>query len=77
MRTPQEFAAGHIDGSFNIPLDELRDRLSEVPQGRPLAVTCAVGLRGYLAVRILLAHGFDARNLSGGFRMYTLTKRRD
>lgn len=75
VRTPQEFAAGHIDGSFNIPLDELRDRLSEVPQGRPLAVTCAVGLRGYLAVRILLAHGFDARNLSGGFRMYTLTKK--
>lgn len=73
--TRGEYAAGHIEGSVNIPLDELRDRLSELPSDVRIVVTCAVGLRGYIAVRILLGHGFEAANLTGGFRLYTLAKK--
>lgn len=75
VRTPQEFAAGHIAGSVNIPLDELRERLSELPRDTKITVTCAVGLRGYIAARVLAGHGFDAVNLTGGFRMYSMMKR--
>lgn len=75
VRTRGEYAAGHIEGSVNIPLDELRDRLSELPSDERIIVTCAVGLRGYIAVRILLGHGFEAANLTGGFRLYTLAKK--
>ena len=75
VRTPQEFAAGHIEGSVNIPLDELRARLDEVPNSTRIVVTCAVGLRGYIAARILAGHGIKAENLTGGYRMYTLAKR--
>ncbi len=72
VRAPEEFAAGHIPGAINIPLDELRARLPEVPKGRPIAVYCQVGQRGYLATRILLHAGFPAANLSGGYRTYRL-----
>ena len=75
VRTPQEFAAGHIEGSVNIPLDELRARLDEVPNSTRIVVTCAVGLRGYIAARILAGHGIKAENLTGGYRMYALAKR--
>jgi rhodanese-related sulfurtransferase len=56
----------------NIPIDELRSRLGELPQERPILVYCQVGQRGYLAQRILTHAGFDAANLSGGFRTYRL-----
>lgn len=70
-RTPEEFAFGSIEGAVNIPLDNLRERLSEVPQDREVIVFCAVGLRGYLAQRILLGNGFTrVRNLSGGYQVY-------
>lgn len=75
VRTPSEFAAGHIEGSLNIPLDELRDRLGEVPKDTPIVVTCAVGLRGYIAARILAGHGYTASDLTGGYRMYCLAKK--
>ena len=75
VRTPQEFAAGHIEGSVNIPLDELRARHDEVPNSTRIVVTCAVGLRGYIAARILAGHGIKAENLTGGYRMYALAKR--
>lgn len=75
VRTPSEFASGHIEGSFNIPLDDLRDRLDELDKSKKYVVTCAVGLRGYLATRILLGRGYDAVNLSGGFRIYSQMKR--
>ncbi len=59
---------GSIPGFVNIPLDELREHLGELPHERPVVVSCAVGLRGYLASRILSQHGFaDVRNLSGGY----------
>lgn len=75
VRTPQEYAAGHIAGSVNIPLDELRERLGELPKDTAITVTCAVGLRGYIAARILVGHGFKALNLTGGYRMYATAKR--
>lgn len=75
VRMPSEFAAGHIEGSLNIPLDELRDRLGEVPKDTPIVVTCAVGLRGYIAARILAGHGYTASDLTGGYRMYCLAKK--
>lgn len=68
VRTRDEFAMGSIPGFVNIPLDELREHLGELPHERPVVVSCAVGLRDYLASRILSQHGFaDVRNLSGGY----------
>ncbi|MCX7868367.1 MAG: FAD-dependent oxidoreductase, partial [Terrimicrobiaceae bacterium] len=66
VRDPDEFAASHVPGALNIPLAGLRSRLGELDASREIHVTCAVGLRGYLATRILLQHGFRAKNLSGG-----------
>lgn len=71
-RTPEEYAFGTIPGAVNVPLDELRDRLADVPKDRPVVVFCAVGLRGYLAQRILLGRGYrNVRNLIGGYKTYS------
>jgi len=70
VRSPAEFAEGHLAGALNIPHLELRGRLGEVAAsagGRPINVHCASGVRSYLATRVLLSAGFDARNLSGGW----------
>jgi NADPH-dependent 2,4-dienoyl-CoA reductase/sulfur reductase-like enzyme/rhodanese-related sulfurtransferase len=70
VRSRSEFAAGHLDGALNIPHLELRKRLDEVraaADGRAISVHCASGVRSYLATRVLLAEGFDASNLSGGW----------
>ncbi|MEO1496248.1 MAG: FAD-dependent oxidoreductase [Planctomycetota bacterium] len=68
VRTPAEFDRGAINGAINVPVDELRGRLDDVPDDRPLVVYCQVGMRGYLAARILLQSGFpEVRNLSGGY----------
>jgi len=67
VRTPAEVAAGTIPGAVNIPVDDLRERLGELPTDRDLLVFCKVGLRGYLACRILQQHGFSCRNLTGGY----------
>lgn len=69
-RTPQEFARGHIDGFFNIPVDDLRENLGQIPPGRPVYIICQSGLRSYIAARILSGNGFDCYNFSGGFRYY-------
>ena len=66
IRTPGEIAGGAIPGSLRIPLDELRDRLDELPQGR-LIVHCKVGQRGHTAVRLLAQLGREAVNLDGGY----------
>ncbi len=72
VRTPEEFKCGTITGATNIPLDELRERLDEIPQDKPIYVYCAIGLRGYLAQKILTARGFsDVKNLSGGYKTYS------
>jgi NADPH-dependent 2,4-dienoyl-CoA reductase/sulfur reductase-like enzyme/peroxiredoxin family protein/rhodanese-related sulfurtransferase/TusA-related sulfurtransferase len=72
VRTPVEFQAGAIPGAVNIPLDDLRERLGELPREKELLVNCQVGLRGYLACRILAQHGFTCRNLSGGYKTYLM-----
>lgn len=70
VRTPTEVAEGTIPGAVNIPLDEIRDRLSELPRDKELLVFCQVGLRGYIACRILSQAGFRCRNLTGGYKTY-------
>nr|WP_321479099.1 FAD-dependent oxidoreductase [uncultured Bacteroides sp.] len=72
VRTADEFSLGSLTGAKNIPLDELREHLSEIPTDRPVYIYCAIGLRGYLAYRILTQHGFsNVQNLSGGYKTYT------
>lgn len=70
VRTPEEYSQGHIDGFVNIPLDQLRERLSEVPQEKTAYVICQSGLRSYIACRILSENGRHCRNFSGGYRYY-------
>ena len=70
VRDPEERELGFIPGSINIPLDQLRTRLGELPREKEILAYCQVGLRAYLAARILAQHGWRARNLSGGYRTY-------
>jgi NADPH-dependent 2,4-dienoyl-CoA reductase/sulfur reductase-like enzyme/rhodanese-related sulfurtransferase len=73
VRTVGEFRQGTISGAVNIPVDSLRERLAEVPQDKEIFLFCQIGLRGYIATRILLQHGFSkVRNLSGGYKTYQL-----
>ena len=69
-RTVREYSRGHIEGFRNIPVDELRERLDEIEEGKPVYVICQSGLRSYIACRILEGNGFEAYNFSGGFRFY-------
>ena len=71
VRDPEELAIGMIDGSMNIPLGELRQRLDEIPHSKRVVVYCQVGQRGYFATRILKQNGFDAVNLNGGYKTYS------
>jgi len=70
VREQEEFTRGAIGAAINIPLHQLRQRLSELPKDRPIWVNCARGQRSYYAVRILQQHGFDASNLSGGYKSW-------
>lgn len=71
VRTREEYDFGAINGAVNIPLDELRERISEVPVDREVIIYCAVGLRGYLALKILTARGHKhVKNLSGGYKTF-------
>lgn len=76
VRTPAEYDLGHIPGAINLPVDDLRERLGELPPSRPIVVYCAVGLRGYLASNILRQRGYDdVRNLIGGYRLWSMATR--
>ena len=67
-RSQREYAAGHVEGAINIPIDELRGRLDEVPSNRPVVIHCATGYRSYLGQRMLMNRGrTDVRNLLGGY----------
>ena len=66
VRTAPEYAAGHIPGSVNVPVDDLRGRLGDLPDGE-LLVVCAVGIRGYLAARTLAQQGRSVANVDGGY----------
>jgi NADPH-dependent 2,4-dienoyl-CoA reductase/sulfur reductase-like enzyme/rhodanese-related sulfurtransferase len=70
VRTAGEHRRGAIPDSINIPVDELRDCLDELDRGKEVLLYCQVGLRGHVATRMLLQHGFTVKNLSGGYRTY-------
>ncbi len=74
VRNPGELTKiGAIAGAVNIPVDQLRERLAELPKDKEILITCQVGLRGHVAYRLLANHGFNARNLSGGFKTFQIT----
>jgi NADPH-dependent 2,4-dienoyl-CoA reductase/sulfur reductase-like enzyme/rhodanese-related sulfurtransferase len=70
VREPEEFALGHAEGATNIPLNSLRDKMSELPRDREILVYCTVGQRSYYASRALRLNGFLAKNISGGITNY-------
>ena len=71
VRSRDEFALGSVPGAYNIPHTELRSRFAEVPRNRTIAVNCAIGLRGYLAERMLRQNGYtDVVNLTGGYKTW-------
>ena len=71
VRTHAEVLGGTIPGAVNIPVDELRRRMNELPRDKEILVTCQVGLRGYIACRILTQYGYRCRNLSGGYKTFS------
>ena len=72
VRTKAEWDNGHIDGAVNIPVDELRNHLTEIPHDKQIITYCAVGLRGYIASCIFTQNGFpNVANLSGGYKTYS------
>lgn len=70
VRTPAETSAGMVPGAVNIPVDSIRDQLDNIPRDRELMVYCRVGQRSYIASRILRQHGFNVKNISGGYLLY-------
>jgi len=76
VRTDGEWKRGHVPGAVHIPLDELRQRLGELPKDRTIYPYCGVGVRSYAATRILLQNGFHVRNLSGGYQTWCSVARR-
>jgi len=77
VRTEEEFSLSTIKGSVNIPVDEIRSRLDEIPRDKIVVIFCQVGLRGYVAERILKQKGFKGMNLSGGYKTYVYATDRD
>ena len=69
-RTVREYQRGHIEGFYNIPVDELRERLDEIDKNKPVYVICQSGLRSYISCRILEGNGYTVYNFAGGFRFY-------
>jgi len=74
VRTETEVETGAIEGAINIPLDDLRQRLNELPQDRDILVSCQVGLRSYVGTRILRQNGFKVKNIAGGYKLYQILK---
>lgn len=74
-RTPAEYARGHAEGFVNIPVDELRERIAEIPKQKPVYVMCQSGVRSYIACRILTGRGYECYNFSGGYRFYSLNEK--
>ena len=75
VRTVKEFYTGHITGSVNIPIDDLRNHLYEIPKDKKIYIYCQIGLRGYLAQRILLQNGYtEVYNISGGYKLWEACK---
>ncbi|GAM74347.1 CoA-disulfide reductase [Vibrio ishigakensis] len=75
VRNPAELEnVGFIEGAINIPVDQLRERMHELPKDKEIVIYCQVGLRGNVAYRQLVNNGFKARNLIGGYRTYKFAK---
>lgn len=74
VRSPMEHSKGHIADSVNIPVDDMRERLAEIDKDKEIWVYCQVGLRGYLASRILKQHGYRVKNLTGGYKSYEMAQ---
>lgn len=72
VREAEECVAGTLPGALHIPLDQLRERIGELPADRPIVAFCQIGLRGYIAERMLRQHGLDAYNLAGGYATYSM-----
>ena len=70
VTTKKEFEKRHLPGAVHIPIDQLRERMHELDKSKPIYINCAVGLRGYVASRILSQEGFKCRNLAGGLALY-------
>jgi NADPH-dependent 2,4-dienoyl-CoA reductase/sulfur reductase-like enzyme/peroxiredoxin family protein/rhodanese-related sulfurtransferase/TusA-related sulfurtransferase len=71
VRSREEYELGSVPGAYNIPHTELRARLAEVPRGKSVAINCAIGLRGYLAERVLRENGYaNVVNLTGGYKTW-------
>jgi len=68
VRTGDEFNNGHLEGAVNIPVDSLRDRIGELDKSKEILEYCQIGLRGYVASRILTQNGFKVRNIDGGYK---------
>lgn len=77
VRDPEELVMGQLQGAVNIPLSELRDRLEELPKEKTIHTYCQVGLRGYIAARILKQNGFLVKNLDGGYKTYSAVYEED
>lgn len=76
VRTSVEYQYGHIPKALNIPVDELRNRLDEIPKDKNIYVYCQVGIRGFIGERILKQNGFkNVKNLSGGYRLYSMVQK--
>jgi rhodanese-related sulfurtransferase len=74
VRNPPELTnVGAFPQALNIPVDQLRQRLGELPKDKEILVACQVGLRGHVAYRLLRQHGFKVRNLTGGFKTFQMT----
>jgi rhodanese-related sulfurtransferase len=71
VRTPAEYAAGHIKGALNLPFFELRNRIGELDSSKRYFINCQSGFRSYMACRILKEHGFICSHLSGGYQFYS------
>lgn len=74
VRNTTEYEQGHINGAVHIPVDELRERINELDKDKEVYAYCAVGIRGYIAARILKQNGFKVKNLTGGYRTYSMSK---
>ncbi|MDK9773468.1 FAD-dependent oxidoreductase [Vibrio sp. B181a] len=75
VRNPGELeSVGFIEGAINIPVDQLRQRMNELPKDKEIVIYCQVGLRGNVAYRQLVNSGFKARNLLGGYRTYKFAR---
>lgn len=71
-RTPKEYSNSHAEGFVNIPVDDLRVRIDEIPRDKTIYVMCQSGIRSYIACRILIGNGYDCYNFAGGYRFYSM-----